>query len=367
MSAVLVVAACIALNAALAALEIAFVSASKADIRAHAQAGDVRAWHLLRLRETPERTLSAIQVGITLVSLLSGAVGGAGAQEFVSPFLQQRLALGGGPATVLAIAIVAIPLMFMTVVVGELVPKALALRHPEHIALTAARGLQLLERAFLPIVSVLAWATNTLVTRIPREPFGRGREGHPGTIQQHYALDLVDLARRRVREAMVPWSQTVTADASMVPQSLVDLALASGHTRLPILRSGEVSGVLHTKELLTFFAAGERDWRTLVRPAVTVGPDDALLTVLRLLQNRRSHMGIVQGAEGAPMGIVTLEDILEEVLGELYDEDDDRAVARLLAARGKLTHAVTHRGQPSLTTATKRAPKEQPRTRSRGS
>jgi putative hemolysin len=343
MAAVLVVVACIALNAALAALEIAFVSASKADIRAHAVPGDVRVWHFLHLRETPERTLSAIQVGITLVSLLSGAVGGAGAQEFVSPFLQQRLGLGEGPATVLAIGIVAIPLMFVTIVVGELVPKALALRHPEHIAVAGARGLQLLERAFLPIVGILAWATKTIVARIPRSRFGLGREAPTAVTRQHYALDLVDLAQRRVRNAMVPWSQAVTADTSMSPQSLSDLALASGHTRLPILRDGEVSGILHTKELLTFLAAGERDWRTLVRRAVTVGPEDPLLSVLRLLQTRRSHMGIVIDRMGAPVGIVTLEDILEEVLGDLYDEDDDRAVERLLAARGKLKDVVMQR------------------------
>jgi len=343
MAVVLVVLACIALNAVLAALEIAFVSASKADIRAHAIAGDVRVWHFLRLRETPERTLSAIQVGITLVSLLSGAVGGAGAHEFVSPFLQQRLALGEGTATVLAIAIVAVPLMFVTIVVGELVPKALALRHPEHMALAGARALRLLERALLPIVNVLAWITKTLVARIPRARFGAWREGTAAITRQHYALDLVDLAQRRVRDAMVPWSQTVTADASMLPQSLADLALASGHTRLPILSDGKVSGVLHTKELLTFLAAGERDWRTLVRPAVTVGPDDPLLGVLRLLQARRSHMGIVMGLDRAPVGIVTLEDILEEVLGDLYDEDDDRAVERLLAARGKLKDVVMQR------------------------
>ena len=184
MGAVLVVVACIVFNAALAALEIAFVSASKVDIRAHAVPDDVRIWHFLRLRETPERTLSAIQVGITLVSLLSGAVGGAGAQEFVSPFLQQRLRLGEGSATVLAIGVVAIPLMFVTIVVGELVPKASALRHPEHIALAGARGLQLLERAFLPIVSVLAWATKTMVARIPRARFGGGWEGPAAVTRQ---------------------------------------------------------------------------------------------------------------------------------------------------------------------------------------
>jgi CBS domain containing-hemolysin-like protein len=181
-AAVLVVVACIACNAALAALEIAFVSASKADIRARADAGDVRVWRFLRLRETPERTLSAIQVGITLVSLLSGAVGGASAHEFVSPFLQQWLGLGEGSATMLAIAIVALPLMFVTIVVGELVPKALALRHPEQIALAGARGLRVLERMFLPIVGVLAWTTKTLVVRILRAPSAGVGKGQPQSL-----------------------------------------------------------------------------------------------------------------------------------------------------------------------------------------
>jgi putative hemolysin len=306
-------------------------------------AGDLRVWRFLRLRETPERTLSAIQIGITLVSLLSGAVGGAGAQEFMSPFLQERLGLGEASSAVLAIALVAIPLMLVTIVAGELVPKALALRHPEHIALAGAQGLQYLERAFLPVVGALAWVTKTLVARMPRAPFGAG-QGTPSMVtRQHYALDLVDLAQRRVRDAMVPWSQTITGDASMSSQALADLALACGHTRVPILRNGEVSGVLHTKELLAFLAAGEHDWRALVRPAVTIGPDDPLLNVLRLLQARRSHMGIVMDRGGRPSGIVTMEDILEEVLGDLYDEDDDRAVERILASRGKRKEATTRR------------------------
>jgi putative hemolysin len=343
MSALLVIAACIALNAALAALEMAFVSASKAEIRAHAMAGDLRVWRFLRLRETPERTLSAIQVGITLVSLLSGAIGGAGAQEFVSPFLQERLGLGEASSAVLAIALVAIPLMFVTIVVGELVPKALALRHPEHLALAGARVLHYLERAFLPVVGVLAWVTKKVVARIPRAPFGAGHETLSMATRQHYALDLVDLAQRHVRDAMVPWSQTITGDASMSSQALADLALACGHTRVPILRNGDVSGVLHTKELLAFVAAGEHDWRTLVRPAVTIRPEDPLLSVLRLLQTRRSHMGIVMDRSGRPSGIVTMEDILEEVLGDLYDEDDDRAVERILASRGKRKEATTRR------------------------
>lgn len=343
MSVVLIVLACIALNAVLAALEVAFISASKAEIRAQASPEDVRVRRFLRLRETPERTLSAIQVGITLVSILSGAVGGAGAQEFLSPLLRYRLDLSPGAANALAIAVVAIPLMLATVVVGELVPKVLALRHPEHIALVGARSLHVLEQAFLPVVGLLAWMTKALVARIPRGPFGVVREAAlGGNLRRHYALDLLDLAQRRVRDAMVPWVQTAKADVSISPQALADLVLVSGHTRLPILRDQEVTGVLHTKELLAFLAAGERDWRTLVRPAVTVGPDEPLLSVLRLLQSRRSHMAIVMTIDRLPLGVVTLEDILEEVLGDLYDEDDDRAVERLLAARGKLKEAVMH-------------------------
>jgi putative hemolysin len=338
MSVVLVVVACIALNAALAALEIAFVSASKADIRAHAITGDVRVWHFLRLRETPERTLSAIQVGITLVSLLSGAVGGAGAQEFVSPFLKQRLGLGEGSATVLAIAIVAVPLMFVTIVVGELVPKALALQHPD-IALAGARDSGCWN-VFLPIVGVLAWVTKTLVAQCPRHGSvqrRRASRGHPAALCTDPSIRATPRPRRD--DAMVADRHSGRVNC---PQSLADRPCV-GHTRLPILRNGKVSGVLHTKELLAFLAAGERDWRTLVRPAVTVGPDDPLLSVLRLLQARRSHMGIVMALDRTPVGIVTLEDILEEILGDLYDEDDDRAVERLLAARGKLKDAVMHR------------------------
>jgi putative hemolysin len=341
MTELLIVLVCIALNAALAALEVAFVSASRADLSAHAGPDDPRVRRVLRLREVPERTLSAIQVGMTLMGMVSGAAGGAGAQEILSPFFESQLALGAATAKTVAIIVVAIPLMFATVVIGELVPKAFALRHPEDITLAGARWLNVLERIFFPVVGLLTWLTKRLVAALP-PPFAKtapqaatGERGPYG----HYALNLVDLAQRRVRDAMVPWSQTVKADVSISPQAVGELALSSGHTRLPVVKDGEVVGLLHTKELLMFLAAGERDWRTLLRPTVSVGVEDPLLRVLRLLQTRRSHLALVAGPGGVPLGIVTVEDILEEVLGDLYDEDDDQAVARLLAIRGKLKNA----------------------------
>lgn len=337
MTELLIVLVCIALTAALAALEVAFVSASKADLTARASPDDPRLRRVLHLREVPERTLSAIQVGMTLMGMVSGAAGGAGAQEVLSPFFESQFALGAGTAKAVAIVTVAIPLMFATVVIGELVPKAFALRHPEDITLAGVRWLDVLERIFFPVVGVLTWLTKTLVAAIPH-PFAiAAPQATPA--YGHYALNLVDLAQRRVRDAMVPWPQTVTADATLSPQAISELALSSGHTRLPIIKDGDVIGLLHTKELLMFLAAGEHDWRTLVRPTVSVRLEDPLLRVLRLLQTRRSHLAIVAGPSSVPLGIVTIEDILEEVLGDLYDEDDDRAVAKLLAVRGKLKSA----------------------------
>src|SRR5688572_10857111 len=230
MAVLLIIPVCIALNAVLAALEVAFVSASKADLRSRAAAGDRRLRQLLALRETPERTLSAIQIGITLVSILSGAAAGAPAQELLGPLLQDRYGFGSAAANAMAIALVSIPVMLATVVIGELVPKVLALRHAEHIALAGVRLLQVLEQVFLPVVGLLTWMTRTLVARIPKQPFGVGAGDNAA---RRYALDLLDLAERRVCDAMVRWSETVRADASASPPELTDLALASGHTRLP--------------------------------------------------------------------------------------------------------------------------------------
>jgi putative hemolysin len=340
----LIVCACIALNAVLAALEVAFLSASRAALRAEAAPGDPRVQRFLDLRDTPERTLSAIQVGVTLVGIVSGAVGGASAQEFVTPRFEEWLGLNRWAAQTLAIAAVSIPLMLGTVIVGELVPKVIALRNPERLALAGARGLHLLEHALLPVVWLLAWATRVLAGRLPALRLApRGPASERAQTARHYALDLHALAQRSVRDAMVPWVRTTSADESLSPHALSDLALSSGHTRLPVVRNGTVVGLLHTKELLRFLAAGQRDWRPLVRPITTVTPEQSLLGVLRLLQHRRTHLAVVTDGGGAPAGVVTLEDILEEVLGDLYDEDDDGSVEQLLAARGKLRQAAARR------------------------
>jgi len=113
------------------------------------------------------------------------------------------------------------------------------------------------------------------------------------------------------------------------------LVLSSGHTRLPVTGLSGVVGVLHTKEFLAFRESGDREWRPLIRPAVKVQENFTLLSTLRLLQEKRSHLAVVYSSAGEVTGIVTLEDILEEVVGDLYDEDDDGKIRKLFVARQK--------------------------------
>src|SRR5690606_16344386 len=132
---------CLILNALLAAYEMAFVSVPKPELRSLARQGNKDAQTLLSLRVNPERTLSVIQIGITLVGVVAAAVGGAGAAESFEPFLMQKLKISKFAAGALSVFLVVLPISFLTVVAGELVPKTLALRNPVKIVLAGAKSL----------------------------------------------------------------------------------------------------------------------------------------------------------------------------------------------------------------------------------
>lgn len=336
---------CLLANALIAGAEMAFVAVSRPALRELVRQGHKKAEVLLRLRERPERTLAVMQIGITLVAALAGAVGGAGAEEQLSP-LFEKLGVSASTADTLAIGVVVIPLTYFTVVIGELIPKTLALRHSMAVGLAAAPWLSLFDCMLGPLVTIFEWSTKKFLSLLRLTTGGqaaaRSEEAQNATVElgllstehRQYVMNLVDLERKRMKDIYLPWKQVVKADVRLCAREVETMLLASGHTRLPVLDGETLVGILNAKEFFALHASGSEQWQSLVRPAVKLPDQLPLLAGLKMFQDRRVHMGIVHSQQ-TPLGIVTLEDILEEVIGEIYDEDDDGALKAILTASPK--------------------------------
>jgi putative hemolysin len=338
----IIVLVCLFLNALLAAAEIAFVTLTRAQLREVAKSGKKSAQTLLELRENPERTLSVMQIGISLVGALAAAVGGAEAHQTFAPYLQEKFEVSLPTARFVSIVTVVLPLTFLSVIFGELVPKTLALRNPLRIALFSARWLMTLDMIFLPIVDFLEWTTKKILalvfpkSRAPQVPAHETVDLDQLSQQaRQYILNLVGIEKKRVKEVMLPWQQVDHVYFSQTIQEVESVALRSGHTRLPVIAEGQVFGIINTKELLALVKAGADKWVQIVRPVSRVQEFDSLFKALRQMQEKRSHLSAVFAGTSL-IGIVTMEDILEEVIGEIYDEDDDGALRRILSSTGRM-------------------------------
>lgn len=335
---VLIIAVCLVLNGLLAAVEMAFVSIGKPLLRQLARGGDKEAQKILFLREAPERTLSVIQIGITLVASISAAVGGAGAYESISPIFQRSFGLKAPIADIAAMAAVVVPLTYLNVLLGELVPKTLALRRPLWIMLKATRWLIAIEKILDPFVSGLEWSTRRILA------LGKFKHEHTepvigDTIElsglssqtRQYVINLVSIEHKRVCDILVPWGQVIYVRHDQSMMEVESIILHSGHTRLPVMLNGTVIGIINTKEFMALRASGQENWGTLIRPALRVQESDTLFRAFRAMQEIRSHLSIVYHGNRLS-GIVTMEDILEEFIGEIYDEDDDSRLRKILLA-----------------------------------
>jgi putative hemolysin len=339
----LIIVVCLALNALLAAAEIAFVSLTRSQAKELYKSGKPAAKVLMLLRENPERTLSVMQVGISLVNFFAAAVSGVQAHEKLSPYLLELLPIGSNTAHIIAIVCVVVPLTFVNVIFAELVPKTLAMRNPTRIALWSARWLMAFDRIFLPIVDLLEWSTKKILTVF----FPKSRPAlilsSAETVEldqlssqaRQYVLNLVGLETKRVRDISLPWAQVDHVFFSQTIGEVEAVALRSGHTRLPVIADGQVFGIINTKELLALVKSGSETWTQIVRPMSRVQEYESLFKSLRQMQEKRSHLSAVFAGTSL-VGIVTMEDILEEVIGEIYDEDDDGALKRILSSAGRL-------------------------------
>lgn len=341
-----VVLICLALNALFSAIEMAFVSVNRVDLRKLADKGDRRASTILMLRLSPERTLSVLQIGITLVGAISAAVGGAGAEESLSPFFESTFGIRENVAEAISIAVVVVPLTVASVVVGELVPKSLALKNSKQIALISARALYLFDTMLSPIVNLLENMTHFLVAIFQRKSKqGSGKaEVTPEEVSisidalssthKQFVLNLVNIESKKAVDMVVAWEKVTKVDVSLTSAEVLQVAVSSGHTRLPVTSGNKVLGLLHAKEFITLVGAGDTNWQAIIRPILQVQENDDALKALKLMQEKRSHMALVCDKENVD-GIITLEDVIEEIIGEIADEDDDGLMKRLLISKSR--------------------------------
>lgn len=345
MEEVIIIVICLILNALLAAFETAFVSISRGQLKHAARRGSKDAQWILKRRESPERTLSVIQIGISLVGAMAAAVGGVGAAESIQPYIMNKWGMSETPAEIIAVIFIVIPLTYLTVVFGEITPKSLALRAPMPIVLKGAKWLSVMDRLFSPVVSLLTWSTRSILTVFFRNSRQSTSPPPSTTVEidalapshQQAVLNFAHIEGRKCRDFLVPWSTVTYVRSEEQLEDIVSVVFASGHTRLPVTSSknGDVIGILHTKEFLAYRENKGTDWLSIIRPVLKVKSTDTALSILRKMQTKRSHMAIVFSNEDEYIGIVTMEDILEEFLGEIYDEDENSRIRKIFADRVK--------------------------------
>jgi putative hemolysin len=333
-----VIVICLVLNAILAGSETAFIAVSRPSLKELAKKGDESAKLLLLLREKPERTLSVIQIGITFVGVLAAALGGAGAEEVITPWIASHFGIRESLAEMLSILLVVLPLTYASVVIGELVPKTFALKRPLFVASKAAPWLHLVNRIFDPIVTIFAWSTKRIVNLFPKEH--SIQEETPKSeisaeidilspVNRQYVINILKIENTTVEEITVPWSEVIYIANNQSTEQVENLIISSGHTRLPVVKNEEVLGIINTKEFLAFQKSGQTEWISLLRPALKIADATFILSALQLMQEKRTHMAIVYKGSGKT-GIVTMESIFEKIIGEIYDEDDDGTLKEML-------------------------------------
>jgi putative hemolysin len=344
------IAALLLANGFFSGSEIAVISARRSRIETLIEGGSRAAERVKSLQDNMDRFLATVQIGVTTLGTLAGILGGVLAIRHVEPELRSLGLSRGVPPILLACALVGIVVVFVGLVLGELVPKAVALRHPETFALVVAAPFQLLARASGWAVRVLTGSTRLVLRMLGiREAGPRSfvseeeirhlaRKGRQQGVLDQTEVGIIhgvfDLSDTPVRKVMVPRPKVFTLDVDTPSTEVGRLIVESGFSRIPAYEGSpdNITGVVYAKDVLRALQGGAPVViRQMLHPAPFVPETKKVVSLLNELQRRRTHLAVVVDEHGSVSGIVTLEDILEEIVGEIRDEHDweERPVERM--------------------------------------
>ena len=333
---ILLVAVFILIGGVFAATELALVSLREGQARALAHKGR-RGARVARLVAEPNRFLAAVQVGVTLAGFLSAAFGAARLAVPVSDLLED-LGLATGPSDTVALVLVTLVISYFSLVFSELAPKRLALQRPEGVSMAFAPALDRIATLSRPVIWLLSKSTDAVV-RLLGGDHGSQRETITeeelrGMVAAHESLtkderklidDVFAAGERQLREVMLPRTEVAFLDASMTLSRAIKETAEQPHSRYPVAGSSQddVIGFLHVRDLMVP-AAKARGMRVadVVREVKLLPGSKRVLPAMSEMRREGHHMAIVVDEYGGTAGIVTLEDLIEEVIGDIRDEYD---------------------------------------------
>jgi putative hemolysin len=326
-------------NGVFAGAEIALVSARRMRLQQRAEEGNTSAKTALDLSLSPNRFLSTVQIGITLVGILSGALGGATLSQHLAPLIARIPALEPY-ATVISFGLVVLLITYFSLVLGELIPKRLALNNPEGIAILMAKPMNVLSRLTSPIVTFLSKSTDLglrLIGVRMLEESPITEEELIGLLEQGTRVGVFDEAEqeivqsvfrfgdRRVDSVMTPRTEMVWLDMDDPLEETFQKAVESQYSLLPVSKGNldNVQGILEVKDLLLARLKTEPiDLRDLIQPPIFVPESIPMLRVLEEVRARGLTLAIVLDEYGGVLGVVTLVDILKALVGDIPTGND---------------------------------------------
>jgi putative hemolysin len=322
-----------------AATEIALVSLRESQI-SQMERDSARGGRVAAVARDPNRFLAAVQIGVTVAGFLSAAYGGATLAGDVAPVFE-RLGLGEGAADGFALVLITLVIAYLSLVLGELVPKRMALQRSVAVSLAVAPVLDRFAIAMRPVIWLLSLSTNALVRLLGGDPHATteqvSEEELRDLVSTHEALteqerrmlgDVFAATETSLKEAMRPRGDVVFLAGDLPLVEAVDQVRNLQYSRYPVTGEGfdDVLGFLHVRDLLGVDGADVRRVRDVCRPVLMLPSTRRVLPSVTTMKEEGVHMAIVVDEYGGTDGIVTLEDLVEEVIGDIrdeYDEHDD--------------------------------------------
>ncbi len=333
------------INAFLAASEISLASCNKSRMRALADDGDKAAARVVSMAETPANYLATIQIGITIASFFAAAVGAVTLTSVIEDTVAEiPISFIGDNASAVSFALITIGLSFFSIIFGELIPKTLAVHRADAVALKVAAPIDFLSKIMRPIVLLLTGVTNFFLRL-----FGSHDRASMPSVSEAEILALLEVAEDEglveaneadlveealefgqieVRSVMVPRVDVQSFDSNTTLGDAIKVFFRTGFSRLPVYKDtpDDILGILHIKDVFRLLwdnpNAASLPVSELVRPAYVVPETRPIDDLLQDLKAQRTHMAVVADEYGGMAGVVTLEDLIEELVGDIADEFD---------------------------------------------